>query len=339
MRGFPAFVFLFATAGLLAGQDGEAVMPDAMKQIGPANGVLGKKITAKDASAAEDAKKLQSLFASTRGFWKARKANDVVRFATDASGASLLLLAALPLVAGVPPKKSSPSTFNDLAQTTPAGREAENQYRLGLKYAEGKGALRDYAKAADCYLRAAERGHIAAQYNLGFLYENGLGVKTNLAMAMLWYRKAAEQGDAQAQTNLGVLYATAKGSERSYVEAAKWYMKAAGQDDLEGMTNLGSLYLEGRGVKKDYSEALAFYKRAANRGYPVAQNNLALMYANGQGVPKDYVHAYAWLDLAGLRIPASAALRDRIAKEMTAAQIAAARNLVSTLKQKLAQAR
>ncbi len=47
-----------------------------MKQIGPANGVLGKKITAKDASAAEDAKKLQSLFASTRGFWKARKAND-----------------------------------------------------------------------------------------------------------------------------------------------------------------------------------------------------------------------------------------------------------------------
>jgi TPR repeat protein len=49
------------------------------------------------------------------------------------------------------------------------------------------------------------------------------------------------------------------------------------------------------------------------------------MYANGQGVEKDYVCAYAWLDLAADQIPAVTELRDRIAKEMTPAQIEEAR--------------
>ncbi len=86
MRGFPAFACLFAAARLLVGQEGEAVIRDAMKQIGPTNGALGKKLAAKDASAAEDAKKLQSLFAGTRSFWEARKADDAVQFAASASG-------------------------------------------------------------------------------------------------------------------------------------------------------------------------------------------------------------------------------------------------------------
>lgn len=72
---------------------------------------------------------------------------------------------------------------------------------------------------------------------------------------------------------------------------------------------------------------LKLFNAAAKRGYLVAQNNLALMYANGQGVARDYVWAYAWLDVASAQNAAAASLRDRIAKELTAGQVARAKEI------------
>jgi TPR repeat protein len=52
------------------------------------------------------------------------------------------------------------------------------------------------------------------------------------------------------------------------------------------------------------------------------------MYARGEGVPRNHVQAYMWLSLAikGGFKPA-VEYRDRLAKKMTAAQIAEAENL------------
>ena len=61
------------------------------------------------------------------------------------------------------------------------------------------------------------------------------------------------------------------------------------------------------------------------------------MYANGQGVARDYVWAYVWIDLAASEIPASAQLRERIAKEMTAEQIARASDSAASKRVELAQ--
>ena len=151
----------------------------------------------------------------------------------------------------------------------------------------------------------------------------------------MWYRRAALQGDPEAQNNLGVLFATGQGVRRNDVEAIHWYRLAAGQDDPEATSNLASMYLQGRAVKRDLVQAFQLFRKAAERGYAVAQNNLALMYANGQAVAKDYVWAYAWADVASARISASAHLRDRIAKEMTADEVARARDLAARKRSEL----
>ena len=78
----------------------------------------------------------------------------------------------------------------------------------------------------DCR-RDAEQGDAEAQYNLGCRYANGNGVAKDYVEAVKWYRKAAEQGNADAQYNLGTCYDYGTGVAKDEVEAVKWYRKAA----------------------------------------------------------------------------------------------------------------
>ncbi len=172
---------------------------------------------------------------------------------------------------------------------------------------------------------AAEPGSASAQYSMALAFESGSGVPQDLEKAAYWYRKAAVQGHPQAQNNLGVLYATGQGVSRDDTQAANWYRKAAAQNHPQGMANLASMYLEGRGVKQDHAKAFDLCRQASELGSAIAQNNLALMYANGQSVRTDYVWAYAWLDVASAQLAAAGELRDRIAVEMSAEQIAEAK--------------
>lgn len=104
---------------------------------------------------------------------------------------------------------------------------------------------------------------------------------------------------------------------------------AAMQDHIVAQFNLGWMYAKGEGgVKRDYTQAVKWYRMAAEQGDAWAQNNLGEMYARGEGVPRNHVQAYMWLSLAikGGFKPAIAS-RDRLAKKMTAAQIAEAERL------------
>ena len=77
------------------------------------------------------------------------------------------------------------------------------------------------------------------------------------------------------------------------------------------------------------------FRSAANQGEAVAQTKLGIMYDDGEGVPKDKVQAYKWLSLAAANGDKPAPmLRDLLAKEMTAAQIAEAKKLASEWKPK-----
>ena len=72
---------LLAAGTLFAAAPDEAALKTAMKAIAPANGALGKKIAAKDASAAADAKQLATWFAGPSGkFFKAKKWDDAMAF-------------------------------------------------------------------------------------------------------------------------------------------------------------------------------------------------------------------------------------------------------------------
>ena len=122
--------------------------------------------------------------------------------------------------------------------TTPARADhgdADAQFSLGLKYANGGGAAPDYEQAAACYLKAAEQNHAQAQFNLGVLYAWGQGVPQDDIKAVMWIQKAAQQGIAEAQFNLGMRHyrvmitARLQDVPESKIEAYKWLHLAAAQ--------------------------------------------------------------------------------------------------------------
>lgn len=113
--------------------------------------------------------------------------------------------------------------------------DAEVQFNMGLKFANGAGATRDYAQAAEWYHKAADQSHSLAQFNLGMMYAHGQGVARDATQSAMWFGRAARQGDAGAQFNLGEschrasLQRECKDAPESRIEAYKWYRLAAVQ--------------------------------------------------------------------------------------------------------------
>jgi uncharacterized protein len=91
-----------------------------------------------------------------------------------------------------------------------------------------------------------------------------------------------------------------------------------------------------------YAEALKWYSKSAEQGNSEAQNGLGGLYEKGRGVPQDYVKAYMWFELAVAGFTATDAERreqmvqdrTRVAKRMSAAQIAEAEKLARKSKPK-----
>jgi TPR repeat protein len=143
------------------------------------------------------------------------------------------------------PQKSDP-------EVTPSGADygdAEVQFGMGLKFANGKGVARDYAQAAEWYHKAADQSHSLAQFNLGMMYAHGQGVTRDAAQSVMWFGRAAQQGDAGAQFNLGEschrasLQGERKDAPESRIEAYKWYRLAAAQGYEDSETAYTTLTL------------------------------------------------------------------------------------------------
>ena len=175
----------------------------------------------------------------------------------------------------------------------------------------------------------AEQGDAEAQYNLGHRYADGLGVAQDDAEAVRWYRLAADQGYTSAQYNLGHRYADDLGVAQDDAEAVRLFRLAADQGHTSAQHNLGVMYANGRGVPEDDAEAIRGYRLAANQGHASAQYNLGVMYDNGEGVRQDYVEAHTWLTLAAAQSSGedrdrSVKARDGVAERMTSEQVAEA---------------
>jgi TPR repeat protein len=167
---------------------------------------------------------------------------------------------------------------------------AQAQNNIGALYAFGQGVEKSITKAIEWYTKAAKNGNVYAQKNLAHIYHTGNGVQKDEDKAIEWYTKAAQQGNADAQWRLGCLYSDRK----DYANALKWYQKAADQDNASAQINLGGLYCDGLGVAKDYDKAVMWYRRSAYQGNKYGQNSLAWMYEKGYGVPKDLAIAAEW---------------------------------------------
>ena len=238
--------------------------------------------------------------------------------------------------------------------------DAAAQYALGTHYQTGKGVPLDTLEAATWFRRSADQDHVPAllalatlheeavigkrgveeqvelyrraaklgsshaEYRLGQIYERGLGPDADDSKAAEWYRLAAKQGNPDAQVALGRMHGGGRGVAQSNEEALYWYRRAAEQGHALGQHALGEMYLGGAAVEQDEAEALSLNRLAAEQGEPFALWRLGTLYKYGVAVPHDKVQAHMWFNLTVAVRGLGEGLRDELAENMTAEEVAEA---------------
>jgi localization factor PodJL len=173
--------------------------------------------------------------------------------------------------------------------------DANAEYEIATRYAEGRGVIADMGEAARWYERSAGKGVALAQFRYATMLEKGIGVKKDLGQARRYYLAAAGRGNAKAMHNLAVLYA------------------------------------EGIDGKPDFGNAVQWFRKAAEHGIADSQYNLAVLLARGLGAQKDLAESYKWLALAAAQGDKEAARkRDEIAGKLDAKSLAAAQHDVKS---------
>ena len=203
------------------------------------------------------------------------------------------------------------------------------QFKLGIRYADGRKAKKDNDKATHWLKKAAKQNHIpaltklgmidldignfdsafkwfneAAQKNdphaqafLGTFYEKGIGVPANSELAFTWYEKAATQGIPSAQYIMGRIYKD-KDSQEDLQTAISWYKKSAEKGSADAMTQLGIFYMRGQGVPRNINNiehSIKWFQQASLQGQPLAQLSLGLIASKTSQSSEGDIAAYTLL--------------------------------------------
>lgn len=139
---------------------------------------------------------------------------------------------------------------------------------------------RDYPKAEDWLLRAAEQGHGQAQIRLGFMYgeHHFDGVEDNLEKAEYWLTKAANQNAEGGKFRLGNFYQHYQ-KPPDYQKSAYWLKKSADDNDYgSAQYDLARLYLSDHLGPADHAKGEHYLNLAAEKGLKQAQIALVTYY-------------------------------------------------------------
>jgi uncharacterized protein len=153
------------------------------------------------------------------------------------------------------------SFVGDCTAACDAGR-LESCVTLGKLYDEGKGATRDFARAAASYATACDGGHIPACVPLGHAYANGRGVLSDPARGLSLYERACAAGVA------------------------------------DGCESVANVALHGMRQGADGSRPMALLKKACDLGKAAACTRIGYMLSSGHFVPRDRAKAREMFDRA-----------------------------------------
>jgi len=136
---------------------------------------------------------------------------------------------------------------------------------LGCYYVEGmNGFPRDYTKALEHFLRAAEVGLTNAYYCIGHIYQEGRGVEVDMKKAVHYYELAAMGGYAAARHYLGLMEMKAGNIDRAlkhHVDRALGHFMIATRGGYsKSLKKIQQLYGYGHATKEDYTKALRLYQ-------------------------------------------------------------------------------
>ncbi|BCJ91888.1 hypothetical protein IZ6_26230 [Terrihabitans soli] len=212
----------------------------------------------------------------------------------------------------------------DAPAPMPAARPATN---LALPIEIGGEKLRN----------AASAGNADAQYEVGVRFAEGRGVPKDLQKAALWLERAAKQGLPPAQYRYGRLAEKGEGMDKDVATARRYYEQAATAGNVQAMHNLGVLYADGGFGQPDLAAAMNWFRKAADYGVKDSQYNLGIFYARGISVPKDPVQSYLWFALAAAQGDTDAASkRDQVGGKLDAGKLSSAKADVAAWKPKAA---
>lgn len=167
---------------------------------------------------------------------------------------------------------------------------------LGRFYYDGIGVKKDYQKAFELFIDAANLGNIDAIYNLGLCYQQGNAVDINFEVAFEIFNKAAQKGHIGAINSIGICYSKGIGVEQNDGLAAKAFEKAAKGGNADAQFDLAESYYNGTGIEENEEQALKWYQLSAAQGNAKAQYKLGYFYEHGREphVKKNINQAIEW---------------------------------------------
>lgn len=151
------------------------------------------------------------------------------------------------------------------------------------------------------------------------------------------FQDLARKGDTGAAFYLGEMYEFGDGVPADGDKAVKWLSVAAKAGNTRAARQLGLLYLDGIVQVQDFARARKWLEISAHAGDQTALRSLGDMNADGFGAPADPVAAYAYYSVAALRgNNYAAAMRDRLARKLDAAQQQAGEKQARQIRQRIA---
>ena len=140
----------------------------------------------------------------------------------------------------------------------------EAYFEVGTMFFNPTGRFKkNFKRAQEYFLKAADMGHVSAQYMVGYMYEHG-HVERNIQKAIEYHKRAADGGHALSPTHLAILYQMEEC--KNYHQAFKYAQIAADLDEKEGQFVLGNLLYMGRGCEPNVNKAYEMYSKAYQHG-------------------------------------------------------------------------
>ncbi|MGB0123524.1 MAG: tetratricopeptide repeat protein [Silvibacterium sp.] len=176
-----------------------------------------------------------------------------------------------------------------------AGEHLQQELKLGGDYLVGRGVVRDPAKSAYWYRKAADQGDPEAQDELGYFYLSGIGVQRDPAEAAKWFGRAMAGGSQLAKLNLAVLCLKGLGVSRNPQMGIDLLQQLARKNDSRGEDYLGLAYYLGYGVNIDHQAAEKWFAKAAKQHNPDAEYSMGTLYSVADGHMHDFSKAAEFL--------------------------------------------
>ena len=140
---------------------------------------------------------------------------------------------------------------------------------LGKMYFNPTGGFpKDFEKAQNNFVVAAEMENGEAQYMLGYMYVNG-HVEYSLEKAAYYFEKAVENGNMMSAVHLATIYQNPQ--IQNYHKAFYYARLAAKSGISSGAFVYANLLFIGRGCISDINEAYKYYRIAFEHGFEQAQ--------------------------------------------------------------------